>query len=178
LETPQTVYRYRKLMSESVRRAGKRLEAIISGDTHQFQLLGVHTGTADATGLAATSDSPLEIIAGHAGTKLDPALGPRTADKSFMRTCDQGSEHVAYFQRKLADSEPGLWIVGKAVCSYGYAAAYLEDGGWTFSLKPFGTSAKASCKLGTGNDHCYDVGDKDKGPCFPLGEDGRCLPLH
>jgi hypothetical protein len=178
-EARPTVYRYREVMSAVVEEAHGRLEAIISGDTHNFQVLRVHGAAPNEAKLDATSSYPLQIIAGNGGTKLDPALGPRNTDKSLVRTCDVGGDRVAYFQRKLAGSEPRRRIVGKAVCSYGYAAADRVGDRWTFSLQSFGGATEAgrtSCELGSADPSCYRF--LDKRHCTPLGEDGDCLELR
>jgi hypothetical protein len=178
-ETQPTVYRYREVMSAVLKEADWRPEAIISGDTHQFQVLRIHDAAPNATELTARSSYPLQIVAGHAGTKLDPALGPRAPDKSLLRSCEEVDERVAYFQRKLADSEARHWILGKAVCSYGYATVNRTGDRWTLSLKSFGTPAgpsSTSCELGSEDASCYRILDKAR--CSRLGEDSDCLPLR
>jgi hypothetical protein len=145
-ETRPTVFRDREVMSAVIEKAAgsDHLDAIISGDTHNFEVLRVHETTPKSARLAVKSYLPLQIIAGNGGTKLDPAVGPREPDGALAYTCDQEEGRVAYFQRELADSGSARRLVGKAVCSYGYASGERNGDRWTFSLRPFGGPTRVS----------------------------------
>lgn len=185
-EVKPTVFRYREVMSGIVEAGVKSgfLQAIVSGDTHNFQVLRVHELTADATGLVAGSHRPLQVIAGNGGTKLDPALGPRNREENLAHTCDQ-RDRMAFFQREIADSSGARRIVGKAVCSYGFVDGERTGDEWTFSLHPFGGATKGSqtsCEIESADPTCYHPPDSKD--CIlltnkpPNGGANHCLPLR
>jgi hypothetical protein len=161
-ETAPTVLRYRELMYAVIgsERTAGHVKAVISGDTHHFQFLRVHERASNGPALANESRFPLQIVAGNGGTKIDPAVGPRGSNGEFVRGC-AGADPVAYFQRSMGGSgNTAQWVVGKAVCRYGYVSGERVNADWEFRLKPLGRAEQSEdqpCAIDSRSPACYSA---------------------
>jgi Calcineurin-like phosphoesterase len=114
---------YRKKLLELIKHP--QVQAVLSGDTHQFQVLRVDDNE------SSQISWPLQIVAGNGGTRLWPGIGPSGADKLPLYTCEatEPEKRIRYFRRDF----DGHSLFGKAVCTYGYVTATKEDS-WSFRL--------------------------------------------
>jgi hypothetical protein len=167
-----STFSYQKFLGRIVQDHAGAVETVLSGDTHHFQVLRLHQSVPPLGKPGRSSVDPLQIVVGNSGASLDPALGPRQPDGLPQHSCGT-PDKPTYFERRAIGRDG--WIMGKAVCRYGYLIGTRGDSGWAFQLRVVGETGDAVqtiCGPGVPGPACYERGRGD--PCVLLGEEGDC----